>query len=108
MLGEFGQVDALELDEEARAIAEGGLGRKVMRAPLPELKGVPEQHYDLIGAFDVIEHIDDDHAAVASIATRLKPGGKLVITVPAHRGCGRPTTSSTITSAAIRRRALRH
>ena len=49
-----------------------------MSAPLPELAGVSERHYDLIGAFDVIEHIDDDRAALASIATQLKPGGKLV------------------------------
>jgi len=55
-----------------------------MRAPLPELAGVPDHHYDLIGAFDVIEHIADDIAAIASIAAKLRPGGKLVITVPAH------------------------
>ena len=85
MLGEFGSVDALELDDEARAVAEQRLGKSVMRAPLPELAGVPERHYDLIGAFDVIEHIDDDRAALASIAKRLKRGGKLVITVPAHQ-----------------------
>jgi SAM-dependent methyltransferase len=85
MLGEFGSVDALELDDEARAVAEQRLGKSVMSAPLPELAGVPERHYDLIGAFDVIEHIDDDQAALASIAGRLKPGGKLVVTVPAHQ-----------------------
>lgn len=85
MLGEFGEVDALELDEEARAVAERRLGKSVMSAPLPELAGVPDRHYDLIGAFDVIEHIDDDQAALASIARRLKPGGKLVVTVPAHQ-----------------------
>ncbi len=85
MLSEFGAVDALELDDEARAVAEQRLGRSVMSAPLPELEGVPERHYDLIGAFDVIEHIDDDQAALASIAQRLKPGGKLVVTVPAHQ-----------------------
>ena len=84
MLGEFGHVDALELDDEARAIAEKRLGRMVMKAPLPELAGVPQKHYDLVGAFDVVEHIDDDAAALASIAERLKPGGKLVVTVPAH------------------------
>ena len=43
MLGQFGNVDALELDEEARAIAEKRLGRTVMSAPLPELAGVPER-----------------------------------------------------------------
>jgi SAM-dependent methyltransferase len=85
MLGEFGHVDALELDEQARAVAEKRLGRKALSAPLPELVGVKARHYDLVGAFDVIEHIDDDDAAIASIATRLKKGGKLVMTVPAHQ-----------------------
>lgn len=85
MLGQFGSVDALELDEEARAIAEGRLGRSVMSTPLPEIVGVRDGHYDVVGAFDVIEHIDDDSAALAAIATKLKPGGKLVMTVPAHQ-----------------------
>jgi SAM-dependent methyltransferase len=84
MLGEFGHVDALELDEEARTFAEQRLGRSVMSAPLPELAGVPDAQYDLVGAFDVIEHIDDDRAAIASIAAKLKHGGRFVMTVPAH------------------------
>jgi SAM-dependent methyltransferase len=85
MLGGFGSVDALELDDEARAIAEKRLGRSVMSAPLPELAGLPDRHYDLIAALDVIEHIDDHHAAVAAIAAKLKPDGKFVMTVPAHQ-----------------------
>jgi SAM-dependent methyltransferase len=85
MLAQFGQVDALELDEEARALAEHRLGRAVMSAPLPELAGVPTRHYDVAGAFDVIEHIDDDLSALAAIAATLKPGGQFVMTVPAHQ-----------------------
>lgn len=85
MLDEFGHVDALELDDEARAIAERRIGRKVMSDPLPELAGVKDRHYDLIAALDVIEHIDDDHAALAAIARKLKPGGRFVMTVPAHQ-----------------------
>jgi SAM-dependent methyltransferase len=85
MLGEFGHVDGLELDDEARAISEKRLGRKVMSSPLPELAEVSDSHYDLIGAFDVIEHIEDDRAALASIAAKLKPGGKFVMAVPAHQ-----------------------
>jgi SAM-dependent methyltransferase len=84
MLGEFGEVEGLELDDEARAVAEKRLGRPVRNAPLPGLEGVPDRHYDLSGAFDVIEHIDDDRASIASIAAKLKPGGKFVMTVPAH------------------------
>src|SRR5688500_17148312 len=52
MLGEFGQVDALELDATARAVAEKRLGRPVMDSPLPELRGVPERPCDVIGSFD--------------------------------------------------------
>jgi SAM-dependent methyltransferase len=85
MLGEFGHVDGLELDEEARALSEKRLGRRVMSSPLPELAEVANRHYDLIGAFDVIEHIEDDRAALACIATKLKPGGKFVMAVPAHQ-----------------------
>ena len=85
MLGQFGTVDALELDDEARSIAEQRLGRSVMSAPLPELAGVPDRGYDLIAALDVIEHIGDDQAAIAAIAAKLKPGAKFVMTVPAHQ-----------------------
>ena len=85
MLSGFGRVDGLELDDEARAISEKRLGRKVMSSPLPELAEVKDRHYDLIGAFDVIEHIEDDKAALASIATKLKRDGKFMMTVPAHQ-----------------------
>ena len=85
MLAAFGTVDALELDDEARAIAERRLGRKIKNAPLPELAGVRARQYDLIAALDVIEHIDDDEAALAAIAGKLKAGGKFIMTVPAHQ-----------------------
>jgi len=85
MLGQFGKLDAVELDDEARALAEQRLGRKAIGARLPELAGVLGRHYDLIAALDVIEHIDDDGAALSAIAAKLKPSGKLVMTVPAHQ-----------------------
>lgn len=85
MLGEFGQVEAIEVDPAARAVAEERLGRPVGSAPLPGLDGVPERAFDLIASLDVIEHIEDDAAALASIARRLKPGGTFLMTVPAHQ-----------------------
>jgi SAM-dependent methyltransferase len=85
MLSGFGHVDGLELDEEARTLSEKRLGRKVMSSPLPELAEVPDRHYHLVGAFDVIEHIEDDEAALMSIARKLQPGGKFILTVPAHQ-----------------------
>jgi SAM-dependent methyltransferase len=85
MLDRFGSVEAIEVDEAARAMAERRLGRAVGSAPLPELAGVPAGHFDMVGSFDVIEHIEDDRAALAGIARCLKPGGKFVMTVPAHQ-----------------------
>lgn len=85
MLGQFGLVDALEVDETARTLAAKRLGHEVFSSPLPELAGIQHEHYDMVAAFDVIEHIADDSAAVHSIARLLKPGGRLVVTVPAHR-----------------------
>jgi len=41
--------------------------------------------FDLIGMFDVLEHIDDDDRALSEIGSALKPGGWLLITVPAYR-----------------------
>jgi 2-polyprenyl-3-methyl-5-hydroxy-6-metoxy-1,4-benzoquinol methylase len=84
MLGRFGTVDAIEIDDEARSIATRRLGRPVMKAPLPRLTGVAERAYDLIAILDVLEHVEGDRAALAAMATKLKPGGRILITVPAH------------------------
>ena len=85
MLGQFGQVEAIELDPAARAVATTRLGREVKGARLPELGGVPEGEYDLVALLDVLEHVEDDRAALRSIARRLKPGGSILITVPAFQ-----------------------
>ena len=85
MLETFGSVEAIEVDEAARKMAEQRLGRPIGSAPLPDLEGVPDGHFDLIGSFDVIEHIEDDRAALVGNARCLRPGGKFVMTVPAHQ-----------------------
>ena len=41
--------------------------------------------FDLITAFDVLEHIEDDAGALRGIARALRPGGGLLVTVPQHR-----------------------
>ncbi len=84
VLSRFGTLDALEIDAPARAIASARLGRPVGDARLPDLPGVPDAHYDLIALLDVLEHIEDDHAALAGIKAKLKPGGRILLTVPAN------------------------
>ena len=83
MLRRFGRVDGIEIDPAARAVAARRLGHAIGDAPLPELTGVPERAYDMVAVLDVIEHVEEDVASLRSIARRLKPGGKILITVPA-------------------------
>ena len=85
MLARFGAVEAIEIDPAARAVAAERLGRPVGDAPLPELPGVARGAYDLVAVLDVVEHIADDVAALAAMATLLRPGGKILIAVPAHQ-----------------------
>ena len=42
-----------------------------------------DDSFDIVTALDVVEHVDDDHAAAREIARVLKPGGTVVATVPA-------------------------
>lgn len=85
MLARFGEVDGIELDDEARAIATKRVGKPIGASPLPDLAGVPNAQYDLVAVLDVIEHVDEDVRSLATIAAKLRPGGKILITVPAHQ-----------------------
>lgn len=44
-----------------------------------------EGRFDVIGAFDVLEHIEEDEKVIENIACALRPGGAFLITVPQHR-----------------------
>lgn len=41
--------------------------------------------FDAVGAFDVVEHLADDATIFRSLGAMLKPGGVLLVTVPAYR-----------------------
>jgi 2-polyprenyl-3-methyl-5-hydroxy-6-metoxy-1,4-benzoquinol methylase len=85
MLGKFGTVDAVEMDQAARDVASARLGRPAVESHLPELPGVETGIYDLVALLDVLEHVEDDRASLASIAQRLRPGGRILLTVPAFQ-----------------------
>jgi len=44
-----------------------------------------KNHFDVIGAFDVLEHISEDEKVLSSIFKSIVPGGGILITVPQHR-----------------------
>jgi SAM-dependent methyltransferase len=43
-----------------------------------------EDRFDLVGAFDVLEHIGDDLAALRGMRRAARPGGFVLLTVPQH------------------------
>ncbi|HXF65253.1 MAG TPA: methyltransferase domain-containing protein [Burkholderiales bacterium] len=42
------------------------------------------EEFDAAGAFDVIEHVEDDRAVLGALREALVPGGGLLVTVPQH------------------------
>ena len=84
MLKSFGSLEASELDRCARAVASKRLPRKVKSAKLPDLSMFKRNGYDMIALLDVLEHVPDDLASLRAIHMRLKPGGALLLTVPAN------------------------
>jgi SAM-dependent methyltransferase len=69
---------------------EAGLAVAAQRVPDAELmkldaRELPfREEFDVVGAFDVLEHIDDDERALAAMYGALRPGGGLLVTVPQH------------------------
>ncbi len=52
---------------------------------LPDEIPYSDEAYDLVCAFDVLEHVEEDGKAVAALARKLKPGGVLLCTAPANQ-----------------------
>jgi SAM-dependent methyltransferase len=80
----LGSVVGIEPDWSAIRLAHVRGGANYCRSEgtrLPFRPGV----FDIVVASDVLEHIEDDEAAVAEIARVIRPGGVLILTVPAHQ-----------------------
>ena len=51
-----------------------------------DARSIPyDREFDVIGAFDVLEHIDDDELVVEQMFRATKPGGGVILTVPQHQ-----------------------
>lgn len=80
----FSNVAGLDLSEEALRFCKEKYRGSVIKGDVTRL---PFSHdrADLVLATDVIEHVDDDRAAIREITRVLKPGGVVLIAVPAFR-----------------------
>lgn len=82
MLEKYGEVTSLEYDKDCCEFLKNQLNMEVINASLTALP-FKDHTFDLVCAFDVIEHIEEDHTAVKEINRVLKQKGNIYLTVPA-------------------------
>ena len=87
MLAEFGEISALEMDSNARAIASKKTNNlyDIRAGYCPDEIPFRDQRFDLICMFDVLEHIEHDTETLMAIKKLLTKHGRILITVPAYQ-----------------------
>lgn len=84
-LAAYGEVSGIELDPGAAAVA--GKRDPAFDVRIGRLEELPwaDDTFDLVTCLDVIEHTPDDRATLASLRRVTRPGGWLLVTVPAYQ-----------------------
>ncbi|HEX8563958.1 MAG TPA: class I SAM-dependent methyltransferase [Flavobacterium sp.] len=81
-LGQFGEVTSIEYDKFCCEFASEKTGLQILHGSITELP-FEDAKFDLVCAFDVVEHVEDDALAIAEVKRVAKPLGVVLITVPA-------------------------
>ena len=83
-LQRYGQVTGIELSSPSvRAARERGVG-EVLEGSVLEMP-FADDSFDLAVSLDVVEHLEDDIAALRELRRVVAPGGRLLVTVPAYQ-----------------------
>jgi len=77
--------DVHGVDVDPERVAQASTMLPNIRVGAAEALPFPDSHFDVVFANEVLEHVQDDCAAVREAVRVLKPGGRLVIFVP-NRG----------------------
>ncbi len=73
-----------ELHPKGLAFARGRLGARAEFVQM-DARAIPARDaFDVIGAFDLLEHIEEDESVLAAMYGAVRPGGGIVLTVPQH------------------------
>ena len=82
MLSEYGDAEGVDISEAALAFCrERGLEK--VKLGTGEKLPYDDGTFDLVTAFDVVEHMDDDLAGLSEMRRVLRPGGRVLLFVPA-------------------------
>lgn len=82
-LSNFGKVTSIEFDKFCCEFAAEKTKLEIIHGSITELP-FSDNSFDLVCAFDVIEHVDDDQLAVNELKRVTKSGALIVVTVPAY------------------------
>jgi SAM-dependent methyltransferase len=82
-LAEIGDVSAVEPLPTSFEVARGRGVADVRQAGIHDLPFEPHS-FDVVTCLDVIEHVRDDIAGFGAMLAMARPGGHLVVTVPAY------------------------
>ncbi len=81
MLSKYGKSEGVDVSEEALTFCKSkGL---IVKEGLAEELPYQDGDFDIVTGLDVIEHLDDDIAGLREMYRVLKPGGRLLVFVPA-------------------------
>ncbi|HWA73027.1 MAG TPA: class I SAM-dependent methyltransferase [Polyangiaceae bacterium] len=83
VLEQFGETLGVDTSPEAVAYCRENGHTNVRVSDLNRLDGLPDNSASVVVLADVIEHLEDENPCLASARRLLKPGGALVVTVPA-------------------------
>lgn len=76
---------AVEPDETSFAVAQAAITPRGGTVVNGTVDAIPAGDvFDLVCAFEVLEHLEDDDAALQQWAERVRHGGHLMLSVPAH------------------------
>ena len=82
VLEKFGEVTSIEYDQDCALFTFRNNGNSNLIASIEDLPFKMDS-FDIVCAFDVIEHVENDNRSVLEMKRVCKPGGRIVITVPA-------------------------
>ncbi len=72
------------VDQSAEARAEAEQRTASVREQVAIESELPGKSFDLVASFEVLEHIEDQTGALDAWVSRLRSGGRLLLSVPAH------------------------
>jgi SAM-dependent methyltransferase len=84
LLSQRGEVSAFEPHDEARDLAKAKYPDQAIHdGELPFAIPFQPATFDLVVALDVLEHVEDDEGSLRSLVAMARPGGRILVTVPA-------------------------